>query len=76
MELYPTEFECVDNDVGTNYFKVKVFDDCSAEIESKCLIGHIEELDEYLLNIRKAFIQMFPEWDEAILDFENDGVKC
>lgn len=65
MELYPTEFECVDNDVGANYFKVKMFDEASAEITSTCLIGSIEELDEYLANIRKAFVMMFPEWEEV-----------
>lgn len=65
MELYPTEFECVDNDIDVNYFNVKMFDEASAEIESKCLIGSIEELDEYLSNIRKAFVMMFPDWEEV-----------
>lgn len=63
MEFYPTEIECTDQALGVNYFKIKMFDEGSAEIESKCLIGHIEELDDYLFNIRKAFIQMFPEWE-------------
>lgn len=73
MELYPTEFECVDNDIDVNYFKIKMFDESSAEIKSSVCIGSIEELDEYLSNIRKAFVKMFPEWDEAMLDSENGG---
>ncbi|HEY5632019.1 MAG TPA: hypothetical protein VIR31_07805 [Nitrososphaeraceae archaeon] len=67
MEFYPTEIECTDQSAGVNYFKIKMFDACSAEIKSDVCIGSIKELDEYLENIRKSFIQMFPEWDEAII---------
>lgn len=75
MEAYPTEIECTDQALGVNYFKIKMFDECSAEIKSDVCIGHIEELDEYLSNIRKAFIKMFPEWDEANIDFENGDAR-
>ena len=63
IELYPTEFECVDNALDVVYFKIKMFDESSAEIKSECLIGHITELDEYLANIRKAYLTMFPQWE-------------
>lgn len=65
MKVYPTELNCFDFEVEVEYFNIKMFDDQSAVIKSDVCIGSIDELDEYLSNIRKAFMQMFPEWDEV-----------
>ena len=62
MEYYPTQMECTDQALGVKYFTVEMFDEGSAVIKSDVCIGHPDELEEYLENIRKAFLTMFPDW--------------
>ncbi len=56
--LYPTRFECVENDAGRQFmFSVKMFDGDSATVKIKTLVD-VACWDEISPLIRNALVQM------------------
>ena len=60
IENFITSIESVDEGIEVKYFSMKMFDNESVVIQSDVCIGHIDELDEYLLKIREAYLLIFP----------------
>ena len=59
IKTYPTAIEATDEALEIVYFKMEMFDECSASVKSDVLIGSHEELEDFLSAIRKAYTAMF-----------------